>query len=151
MYIYPYLRKQSTDDIRTSMNERTHFFIKYISHTLFSKGLMFLCVREMSWKWGQTAILTPSSSSTIAALLSHLGWGSATVGHWGPKALNLPLALISVSSLQLIPTDLNRPGHLVILLSHVHLLPLFFRLFTQLHLLIGSSVEGQSITIRSLQ
>ena len=35
----------------TSMNERTHLFIKiyvYISHTLFSKGLMFLlCVWEM--------------------------------------------------------------------------------------------------------
>ena len=34
-------------NLRTSMNERTHFFIKYISHTLFSKGLMFLwCVRD---------------------------------------------------------------------------------------------------------
>ncbi len=29
--------------LRNSMNERTHFFIKkYISHTLFSKGLMLV-------------------------------------------------------------------------------------------------------------
>ena len=43
-------------------------------------------------------------------------------------------------------TDSNRPGHLVILLSNIHLLPLFFRLFTQVHLLIDGSVEGQYIT-----
>ena len=36
------------NDLRTSMKERTQFLIKkYISHTLFSKGLMFLwCVRD---------------------------------------------------------------------------------------------------------
>ena len=35
-------------NLRISMNERTHFFIKIcISHTLFSKGLMFMwCVRD---------------------------------------------------------------------------------------------------------
>ena len=35
-------------NLRTSMNEQTHFFIKIsISHTSFSKGLMFLwCVRD---------------------------------------------------------------------------------------------------------
>ena len=40
-----------THDLRNSMNERTHFFIKIcISHTLFSKGLMFLwCVRD-GWR-----------------------------------------------------------------------------------------------------
>ena len=58
----------------------------------------------MSWRRGQTAILTPSPSSTIAALLSHLGWGCSTVGHWGPKALCLPLALNSASCLQLTRT-----------------------------------------------
>ena len=41
---------------------------------------------------------------------------------------------------------LEPSGHLVILLSKVHLLPLFFRLFTQVHLLIDGSVEGQYIT-----
>ena len=41
------------------------------------------------------------------------------------------------------PTDSNR---LVILLFNFQLLPLFFRLFTQVHLLIDGSVECQYIT-----
>ena len=37
--------------LRTSMNERTHFFIKIcISHTLFSKGLMFLWWVRDGWR-----------------------------------------------------------------------------------------------------
>ena len=38
-------------------------------------------------------------------------------------------------------------SRLVILFSKIHLLRLFFRLFTQVHLLIDGSVEGQYITI----
>ena len=40
-----------TQDLRNSVNERTHFFIKIsIFHTLFSEGLMFLwCVRD-GWR-----------------------------------------------------------------------------------------------------
>ena len=53
-------------DFRTSMNERTHFFIKiYISPTLFSKGLMFLwCVRD-GWRdiYSERGLLLPISSS----------------------------------------------------------------------------------------
>ena len=37
-------------------------------------------------------------------------------------------------------------GHLVILFSNAHLHLLFFRIFTQVHLLIDGSVEGQYIT-----
>ena len=40
---------------------------------------------------------------------------------------------------------LKPSGHLVILFSNVHLRPLFFRLFTLVHLLIDGSVEGQYI------
>ncbi len=49
------------------MNERIHLFVKlYISHTLFSKGLMFLwCVRD-GWRQGQTAILTQLLLLTIS-------------------------------------------------------------------------------------
>ena len=49
------------------MNEWTHFFLKIcISHTLFSKGLMFLwCVGD-GWRQGQTAILTQILLLTIA-------------------------------------------------------------------------------------
>ena len=79
--------------------------------------------------------------ATIAAPLPHLGWGCSTVGHWGPKALCLPLALTSASCLWLKPSR-----HMVIILSYVHLLPLFFLWFTQVHLLIDCSVEGQYIT-----
>ena len=97
------------------------------------------CVWVVSWRWGQTAILA-QVLLTIAALLSpHLGWGYSTVGHWGPKALCLLLALTPASWLQL-------SVHLVILLFNAHLLPLFFRLFTQVHLLIDGSVEGQYVT-----
>ena len=123
---------------RTSMNERIHFFMKYISHTLSLKGWCFLRVRG-EWRQGRTAILT-QVLLTIAALLPHVGLGCSTVGHWEPKAL-CPATGSHFGILS--PTDSNRPGHLVISLSHVHLLPLFFRLFTQVHLLIDDSVEGQ--------
>ena len=97
---------------------------------------------KMSWRQGQTAILT-QVLLTIAALLSHLGWSCSTVGHWGLKALCLPLALtFGILS----PTNPNCSRSLVILLSYVHMLPLFFRLITQVHLLIEGSVEGQYIT-----
>ena len=54
-------------NLRTSMNELTHFFVKIcISHTLFSKGLVFLwCLRD-EWRQGQTAILTQQLLLTIA-------------------------------------------------------------------------------------
>ena len=92
-------------------------------------------------------ILTPSSSDHSST--SFAFWlGCLTVGHWGPKALCLPLALNSAYYPQLTPTatDSNRlcPGYN---LFDAHLLPLFFRLFTQVHLLIDGSVEGQYVTI----
>ena len=47
------------------MNKQTHFFIRiYISHTLFSKGLMFLwCVRD-GWRdiYSKKGFLLPISS-----------------------------------------------------------------------------------------
>ena len=122
------------------MNERTHFFIKIYSLTLYSLKDDGCCVREMSWRRGQTAILTLSSSSTIAALLSHLGWVAQPWVTGGCKALSLQAG--SHAGI-LSPADLNHPRHLVIILSHAQLLPLFFRLFTQVHLLINSSVNCQ--------
>ena len=38
----------------------------------------------MSWRWGQTTILTQVLLA-IAALLPHLVWDCSTVDHWGPK------------------------------------------------------------------
>ena len=43
--------------------------------------------------------------------------------------------------------ELDPPGHLLILFPKAHLLPLFFHLFTKVHLLIDDSVEGQYMTM----
>ena len=51
------------------MNERTHFFIKiYISHTLLSKGFMFLWYVRDGWRQGQTTIHDLTSSLDHSAL-----------------------------------------------------------------------------------
>ena len=77
---------------------------KDISLTLYSrKGWYWLCVRGELETGTDCNILT-QVLLTITALLSHLGWGCSTVGHWGPKALCLPLALTSASCPQLTPT-----------------------------------------------
>ena len=97
-------------------------------------------------KWVETRTdcnIDPSSSSTIAALLPHLGWGCSTVGLWGPQSAQ---SASWFSRWHPVSNCLEPSGHLVILFSNDHLLPLFFRLFTQLHLLIDTSVEGQYIT-----
>ena len=108
-------------NIRTSMNERTHFFIKiYLSHFILERFDVG-CVGEMSWRRGQTAMLTPSSSDHSSTSFSSR-LGCSTVGHWGPIALCLPLALTSASCLQLTQSVCV----LVILLFRIHLLPLFF-------------------------
>ena len=102
----------------TSMNERTHFFIKiYLSHFIL-KRVDVGCVWEVSWRRGQTATYWPKVLLTIAALLPHLGWGCSTVGHRGPKALCLLLALTLASCPQLTrtPTDSSRlcPGYIFV-------------------------------------
>ena len=70
--------------------------------------------------------------------------GCSIVGHWGPKSLYLLLGLTSLASCLRLTQAVCA---LVISLFNVHLLPLFFRLFTQVHLLIDGSVEGQYITL----
>ena len=94
-------------------------------------------------KWMETrtdCYIDPSSSSPIAALLSHLGQPGVTKG---PK----PSVWSWFSLRHLVSNWLKPSRHLVILLFNIHLLPLFFRLFTLGHLLIDSSVVGQYITI----
>ena len=68
---------------------------------------------EMSWRRGQITILT-QVLLTIAALLPHLNWGCSTVGHWGSKALCLPVALTSASLLPLTRT-VCAPGYIIVL------------------------------------
>ena len=168
-----------------NFNERTDTLLyKNIPLTLYSRKFWcWLCVRGELETGTDCYILTPSSSDHSSSSFAFwLGW--STVGHWGPKALRLPLALNSASRsdwLQLQPEhELNDPRRLwymVIFLFVVHLLPvgvriyhhhrfqsrpqvkgifrylwpdatvsLFFRLFTQVHLLIDGLVEGQCVT-----
>ena len=99
----------------------------------------------MSWKQVQTSILT-QVLLTIAALLLHLGWVAQLWVTEGPKA-----SVWSWFSFRHPVSNWLEPsGHLVILLSNAHLLLLFFHLFTPVHLLIDSSVEGQYITHKLL-
>ena len=122
--------------------------------------------------------IDPKVLLTIAALLSLSSWAAQ------PWVTESPIPLSGAgfhSAGTLSPTgtgtDSSRRWHLVILLSHVHLLPvgvrichhhriqprpqvklifrylqpdapvsLFFRSFTQVHLLIDGSVEGQYVT-----
>ena len=94
------------------MNERIHFLIKiYLS--LYSRKGDVCCVREMSWRQRQTAILTQVLLANIAALLPRLGWGRSTVGHSGAKALCLLLALISASCYKLTRT-VSVPGYIIV-------------------------------------
>ena len=90
----------------TNFNERTNTLLyKNISLTLYSrKDWCWLCVRG-GLETGTDCYIFTQVLQTIAAVLSHLGWGCSSVGHWGLKALCLPLALTSVSCPQLTPTD----------------------------------------------
>ena len=87
--------------------------------------------------------IEPSSFSPRAALLSHLRLGCSTGGHWGPQS---PQSASWFSPWHPVSDWLEVPRHLVILFSNIHLLPLFFSLFTQVNLLIKGLVEGQFIT-----
>ena len=99
-------------------NERTNTLLyKNISLTLYSrKGWCWLCVRGELETGTECYILTQSSSDHSST--SFAFWqGCSTVGHWGPKALCLPLALTLASCPQLqleLELELSRLWHLVI-------------------------------------
>ena len=77
------------------MNERTHFFIKIFLSHFIPERVTFL----VGENWVETrtdCYFEPSSSDHSSTYFS--SWlGCSTVGHWGPKALCLPLALTSAS------------------------------------------------------
>ena len=74
-----------------------------------------------------------TSSSCWLGLLNH-----------GSMRVQSPLSAAGSHYGILTSTNSNRPGHLVILLFNFHLLPLLFRLFILVHLLIDGSVEGHN-------
>ena len=91
-----------------NFNERTNTLLyKNISLTLYTrKGWCWLCVRGELETGIDCNILTQSSSDHSSTSFS--SWlGCSTVGHWGPKALCLPLALTLPSCPQLTQLQLE--------------------------------------------
>ena len=85
------------------MNERTHFFKKIYLSLFILARVDVSCVRGELETGTDSYILSPSSSDHSST--SFAFWlGCSTEGHWGPKALRLPLALNSASCPQLTPT-----------------------------------------------
>ena len=113
-----------------------------LSHFIFEKVMFVVCEK---WVETRTDCYIDPSSSLDHSSTSFASWlGLLNRGSLGAQS-PLPAA---GSHFGILSPTLEPPGYLVILLSNVHLLPLFFRLFTQVHLLIDDSVEGQYITLR---
>ena len=133
------------------MTNETHLFIKIcISHTLFSKGLIFLwCVRDR-WRQGQTAILT-QLLLTIARCVIFKNPLSMFSASW-LGLLNRGSLRATALSLQAGPhsgvpvtNSLNGRRHLPMFFHNFHLLPLLPLIYTGASLIDGS-VKGQYIT-----
>ena len=107
----------------TNFNERTNTLLYkniYLSHTLFSKGLMFLlCVRD-EWRQGQTAILTHILLLTVAALFPYLGWSCSTGGCWRSQ---LSVFMLALTLVLLSPTNATAAGTCLYSFINVHLIP----------------------------
>ena len=69
----------------TSMNERTHLFIKIYLSLIILERIDVGCVWEVSWRQGQTATYWPKVLQTIAALLPHSGRAAQPWVTEGPK------------------------------------------------------------------
>ena len=102
-----------------------------------------LCVKD-ELETGTDCNIDPSSPLDHSSIFSHLGLGCSTVGHWGSQS---PQSASWFSRWHPVSDCLKPSELLVILFSNVHQLPLFFCLFTQVHLLIDGSVAGQYITL----
>ena len=128
----------------TNFNERMDTLLNknIISHTLFLKGWCWLWVRD-ELETETDCYIDPKFFFDHSSTSFSSGLGLLKSG------------LLAALSLQadshagiLFPTDSSRlcPGYIIV---YANLLPLSFRLFTQEHLLIDGSVEGQFITRRS--
>ena len=127
----------------TSMNEWTHFFIKiYLSHLM-----LVVCER---WVRDGDRLLHIDPSSSDHSSISFSSW----LGLLNRESLRTqsPPSVAGSHFGILSSTDYNcnwlKPS-VSWFLFDLHLLPLLFRLFTQVDLLIDGSVEGQYVTIIS--
>ena len=105
IYVYKYKQKHNQTLIYELQWTNTVLY-KNISLTLYSQKGDVCCVWEMSWRQGQTAILTQTFSLDHSSTSSSSWLGSLTVGHWRSQS-PLLLALTLASCLQL---NLNRLG-----------------------------------------
>ena len=123
----------------TNFNERTNTLLyKNISLTLYSrKGWCLCCVWWV--ETGTDSYIDPSSLDHNCTFASWLGLFNR--GSLRDAALSL-----QAGSHSDIPVSTNLTPRAPIFFHTAHLLPLFFRLFTQVHLLIDSSVKSQYIT-----
>ena len=86
------------------MNERTHFFIKkYISHTLFSKGLMLVVCERWAGDGDRLPHIDPSSSDHSSTSFS--SWLRSL--HRGSLRAQSPLSAAGSHFGILSPTDSN--------------------------------------------
>ena len=116
------------------MNEHTSFQ-KYIILTLYSwKGWCLLCMSD-EWKQGQFFSWPQQHFFLILAGLLNRGLLRATQSASWFSLWHSCLRLIQCCC-----------GHLPVFFPNAHLLLLFFCLFTQVHLLVDGSVEGQYLT-----
>ena len=129
------------------MNERTHFFIKiYLSHFILER-VDVGCVWEVSWGRGQTAIYWPKffwPQQHFFLILAGVAQPWVTEGPKPSVCRRLSHRHLLSNWLQIQLTQ--AVCVLVIFLFDTHLHLLFFRLFTQVNLLIDGSVEGQYVT-----
>ena len=128
----------------TSMNEQIHFLLKIcLSHFIFERVLFLVCER---WVGDGDRLLHTDTSSSDHSSTSFSSWlGLLKRGSLRAQSRWLSFQHLVPNWLQLQLTQ--AVCVLVIFLFGAHLLPLFFRLFTQVHLLIDGSVEGQYVTL----
>ena len=123
---------------------------KITSHTLFSKGSRKGCVWEVSWRRNINCNILIPTSSDYSSTSSSFFW-AAQPSSWGPKPsvwrwLSLRL-LISNNDWNSLPrTELCLPRTSTNSNCLWHRLYQMHLLFTRVHLLIESPVEGQHVT-----
>ena len=141
VYIYKYIRYIIKHN--DNFNERTHFFIKISLSHFILESVDVGCVWEVSWRRGQPATYWPKffwPSQHFFLILAGVAQPWVTEGLKPSVCRWLSLRHLVPNRLQL---QLTQAVYvLVIFLFDLHLLSLFFLLFTQVHLLIDGTVEG---------
>ena len=139
----------------TSVNERTHFFIKiYLSHFILER-VDVGCVWGVSWRRRQTATYWAKVLLTIAAFLSHSGWaaqpwvnegpspqsgtGSHSVGILSPTGTATPQAVCGTWLNNCPTSSCFLWAYASATITHVHRSRWYSNIFDQMHMFRCSS------------